>query len=97
MAEEIKRVKVKALRRLLLAWYAVFYDMRGSEVAQRIYERMKRREPRARLTPENIAMEMSPKDVAGIIGVSERAAADYVAALRIIYAGAARKRARRQQ
>jgi len=92
LAEEIKRVRIKPLRRLLLAWYMVFYDMRGSEVAQKIYERLRRREPGARFTPENIAMEMSPSDIAGIIGVSERVAADYVAALRIIYAGTARKR-----
>jgi hypothetical protein len=39
-------------------------------------------------------MEMSPRDIADIIGVSERAAVDYVAALRIIYAGSARKRMR---
>lgn len=93
MAEEIKRIRIKSLRRLLLAWYVVFYDMRGSEVARRIYGRLRRREPRARFTPENIAMEMAAKDIAGIIGVSERAAADYAAALRIIYSGTAGKRA----
>ena len=94
MVEEIKRIRIKPLRRLLLAWHAVFYDMKGSGDARKIYERLKRREPHASFTPENIAMEMSPRDIAGIIGVSERAAVDYVAALRIIYAGSARKRMR---
>lgn len=97
MSEDILRgIENKTLRNLLTLWYNIFYNMEGSQIARKIYGRMRENEPYIAFTPENIALGMSAKDVASLIGVSERQAYNYVQTFRIIYAGPTKALARRK-
>lgn len=88
-------VRSKALQKLLILWYNLLYDVEGSLLAKKVYERVMARNPKATLTKENILIHLNAEDVAELLNVSERTARDYIYALRAMFLKT-QKRARKK-
>lgn len=83
--ELTRSIHTKTLQKLLLVWYNVFHDYQRSPVAAKIIERAREKQPQLDLNLRNIAWALKPKDIAEMLQISKRHAAEYVKFFRIIY------------